>query len=43
MVSSSFDMALQDLLDALERLRRDLGDTPEYRENRQELPDDWPM
>ena len=43
MVSSSFDLDLQDLLDTLERLRRDHGDTPEYREMRQALPDDWPL
>ena len=43
MVSSSFDQNLQELLDTLERLRRDHGDTPEYQEIREELPDDWPM
>ena len=43
MVSSSFDMDLQELLDALERLRRDHCDTLEYRGMRQALPDDWPL
>ena len=43
MVSSSRDMGLQELLDTLDRLRRDHGDTPEYREIRQALPEDWPM
>ena len=43
MVSSSFDMGLQELLDTLDRLRRDYGDTPEHQGIRQALPDDWPM
>lgn len=43
MVSSTIDMELQDLLETLQRIRREHGDDPEYRELRQELPFDWPM
>ena len=43
MVSSAVDMSLQELLDTLERLRREHGDDPEYQAARDELPADWPM
>lgn len=43
MVSNALNMDLKELLDILERLRRECGQTKEYREIRQELPDDWPM
>ena len=43
MVSSALDMELQDLLNTLERFRRDYADDPEYQRLRAELPADWPM
>lgn len=43
MVSSSLKMDLQDLLDTLERMRRELGATREYQAWRKKLPDDWPV
>ena len=43
MVSSSRGMEDQDLLEILERLRRDFGEGPEYQEVRRQLPEDWPM
>ena len=43
MVSSAVDMSLQELLDTLERLRREHADDPEYQAARGELPADWPM
>jgi hypothetical protein len=43
MVSSALDMGLQDLLETLERFRRDYADDPEYRRLRADLPIDWPM
>ncbi len=43
MVSSALDMELQDLLDTLERFRRDYADDPEYQPLRADLPIDWPM
>lgn len=43
MVSSSLKMDLQDLLDTLERLRREFGATREYQAWRKKLPDDWPV
>ena len=43
MVSSALDMGLQDLLETLERFRRECADDPEYRRLRANLPTDWPM
>ena len=43
MVSSAVDMSLQELLDTLERLRREHADDPGYQAARAELPADWPM
>ena len=43
MVSSALDMELQELLDTLERLRREFAQDAEYQELRQELPAQWPM
>jgi hypothetical protein len=43
MVSSALDMDLRELLDGLERFRRDYADDPEYRRLRAELPADWPL
>jgi hypothetical protein len=43
MVSSAIGMELQELLDTLERLRRDHGDDPDYQALRGALPADWPL
>ena len=43
MVSSALDMELQDLLETLERFRRDYSADPEYQALRGVLPPDWPM
>ena len=43
MVSSAIHMELQDLLEALERFRRDYGDDPDYQALRAALPADWPL
>ena len=43
MVSSALDMDLQDLLDTLERFRRDYAEDPEYRRLRADRQTDWPM
>jgi hypothetical protein len=43
MVSSALNMELQELLDTLDRLRREFGDSPEYQQLRRRLPADWPM
>ncbi len=43
MVSSALDMDLQDLLDTLERSRRDYAADPDYQVLRAELPADWPL
>ena len=43
MVSSALNMELQELLDTLDRLRREFADSPEYQRLRQQLPADWPM
>ncbi len=43
MVSSVLKMDLQELLDTLERLRRDYHDDPDYIALRAALPADWPL
>lgn len=43
MVSNTLKMDLQELLDTLERLRREYGKNPEYQKMRRELPEDWPI
>ena len=43
MVSSALNMELQELLDTLNRLQREFGDSPEYQGLRWQLPADWPM
>ena len=43
MVSSALNMELHELLDTLDRLRREFGDSPEYQGLRRQLPADWPM
>ena len=43
MVSSAVNMELQELLDTLERFRRDYGADAEYQTLRADLPADWPL
>lgn len=43
MVSNTLKMDLGELLAALKRLKREFGDTREYKELRRDLPKDWPM
>lgn len=43
MVSNTLSIDLQELLNTLERLRRQFGKSVEYQELRRELPDEWPM
>ena len=43
MVSNSLNIELQELLDLLERVRRECGSDSEYLELRQHLPQEWPM
>lgn len=45
MVSNALDMELPDLLETLERFRRDYGEAqdPEYRDLRSALPSAWSL
>ena len=43
MVSSALKMELKELLSTLKRLKREFGNTPEYKELRKKLPKGWPM
>ncbi len=43
MVSSALGIDLQELLDTLDRLRRQYGDDPEYQKLRKTLPEEWPF
>ena len=43
MVSNTLNMELKDLLETLERLRRDSRDDAQYQGLRSQLPADWPM
>jgi hypothetical protein len=43
MVSNTLKMDLQELLDTLQRLRRDHAGSPDYQAIRRELPEDWPI
>jgi hypothetical protein len=43
MVSSALNMELQELVDTLDRIRRQCDDDPEYQKLRQRLPAEWPM
>ena len=43
MVSNTIEMELQELLDTLERLRRDHAQDPDYQKLRSALPEDWPL
>ena len=43
MISSSLKMTLKELLAALKRIKREHGQTDEYKELRKKLPKSWPM
>jgi len=43
MVSNALKMSQDELLDALEQLRKKFANTPEYKKLRQDLPKDWPL
>lgn len=43
MVSNTLKMAQKDVVAALERLRAQHGDDPEYKKLRKDLPKDWPI
>jgi hypothetical protein len=43
MVSNSLNIALQELLDTIERMRKEHGRSEEYLKLRKDLPKDWPL
>ena len=43
MVSNSLHMDQPEVVKALERLRRDHADDPEYKKLRKDLPKNWPL
>jgi hypothetical protein len=43
MVSNAVKMSQQDVIVALERLRDQHGDDPEYKKLRKDLPKEWPI
>ena len=43
MVSNTLGLKLENLLDALKRLRKNFSKDLDYKEIRRELPKDWPM
>lgn len=43
MVSSAVDMDTEEVIRALDRLRANHGDDPEYKRLRKDLPKDWPV
>jgi hypothetical protein len=43
MVSNALKMSQEELLEALEELRKKHARTPEYKKLRQDLPKDWPL
>jgi hypothetical protein len=43
MVSNTLEIDLQELLDTLDTMRREFGDSPEYRKWRSGFPEDWPI
>jgi hypothetical protein len=43
MVSNALKMSQDELLEALEQLRKRFANTPEYKKLRQDLPKDWPL
>ena len=43
MVSNGFSLPIDGLVTELQRIREEFGDTPEYQELRQEMPEEWPI
>ena len=43
MVSNTLGLKLEDLLDALKRLRKNFSKDLDYKEIRRDLPKDWPI
>ena len=43
MVSNALKMSQEELLEALEELKKKYGHTPEYKKLRQDLPKSWPV
>ena len=43
MVSNALKMSQEELLEALEQLRKKYANTAEYKKLRQDLPKDWPV
>lgn len=43
MVSSAVEMTLKELLQTLKRIRKEHGNTAEYKALRKRLPKEWPM
>jgi hypothetical protein len=43
MVSNALKMSQEELLEALEELRKKFAHTPEYQKLRQDLPKAWPV
>ena len=43
MVSNALKMSEEELLEALEQLRKKYANTPEYKKLRQDLPKGWPV
>ena len=43
MVSNALKMSQEELLEALEQLRKKYAKDPEYKKLRRDLPKDWPL
>jgi len=43
MVSNTLKMDQKEVVKALKRLKRESGDTSEYKKLRRDLPEDWPI
>ena len=43
MVSNSLKISQEEVVKALDRLRREKGDDPEYKKLRKDLPKNWPV
>jgi hypothetical protein len=43
MVSNSLNLDLQEIVDALKRLRRGSSKDPQYEKLRAQIPEDWPI
>lgn len=43
MVSNTLGMELPELLERVDRLRREFGESREYQAWRRQLPEDWPL